>query len=56
MKRIIVIEDETALLKNIVDMLELSGFEVASAEDGETGLVLVEQQLPDDNAKTDGNQ
>lgn len=47
MKRIIVIEDETALLKNIVDMLELSGFEVASAEDGQTGLELVMQQPPD---------
>jgi two-component system sensor histidine kinase/response regulator len=47
MKRIIVIEDEAALLKNIVDMLELSGFEVASADDGETGLELVQQSPPD---------
>ena len=47
MKRIVVIEDEAVLLKNIVDMLELSGFEVASAEDGETGLELIEQQPPD---------
>ena len=47
MKRIVVIEDEEALLKNIVDMLELSGFEVASADDGEAGLELVQQQPPD---------
>ncbi len=47
MKRIIVIEDETVLLKNIVEMLELGGFEVASADDGQTGLELVQQQPPD---------
>jgi two-component system sensor histidine kinase/response regulator len=47
MKKIVVIEDETVLLKNIVEMLELSGFEVVSAEDGETGLELIQQQPPD---------
>ena len=34
MKRIIVIEDETVLLKNIVEMLELGGFEVAVRKTG----------------------
>jgi two-component system sensor histidine kinase/response regulator len=47
MNKIVVIEDEAALLKNIVDMLELSGFEVASADSGETGLELIWQNPPD---------
>lgn len=47
MKRILVIEDETALLRNIVEMLELSGFDVVGAENGPAGLALVKEQVPD---------
>jgi len=46
-KRILVIEDEAALLRNIIEMLELSGFDVVGADNGRAGLELVQQQAPD---------
>lgn len=46
-KRILVIEDEATLQKALVEMLEQSGYEVASALDGERGWELVKEQKPD---------
>ena len=37
MKKILVIEDEQVLQKNIMKILRLEGFEVMGASDGETG-------------------
>lgn len=47
MKRILVIEDETPIRDNILEMLELEGFEVAGADDGRAGLDLVPAFQPD---------
>jgi CheY-like chemotaxis protein len=47
MKRILVVEDETTLLRNIIEMLELEGFEAAGAEDGQAGVELALRQPPD---------
>lgn len=47
MKRILVIEDEIHIRDNIQDILELSGFEVLTAENGIVGLQLAKNKLPD---------
>lgn len=47
MTRILVIEDETPIRENIIDMLEMEGFEVAGAEDGRVGLKKVLTFRPD---------
>lgn len=47
MTRILIIEDEAPLREGITEMLELEGFEVISAENGQSGLTLAEQQPPD---------
>ena len=39
MKRILVIEDEPQMLLGLRDNLELEGYEVQTASDGEQGLV-----------------
>jgi len=45
--KILLIEDETALRENIVDMLTLKGFEVHSAADGREGVAKALQYAPD---------
>lgn len=40
MNKILVVEDEPALLRSLVDELKLSGFQVVEAKDGEAGLKL----------------
>ena len=47
MKKILFIEDESALQKSIGDVLEQAGYEVISALDGELGLRLAKTEKPD---------
>jgi EAL domain-containing protein (putative c-di-GMP-specific phosphodiesterase class I)/FixJ family two-component response regulator len=47
MKKILVIEDDSNLRTLILDILELQNFQVILAEDGFTGILLAQQQLPD---------
>jgi len=47
MKKILFIEDETALQKTFSDILKQEGYEVISALDGEAGLELAQKQKPD---------
>lgn len=47
MKTILIIEDESALQKTLGDVLSQEGFEVLSALDGEVGLRLAAEKLPD---------
>lgn len=47
MPRILVIEDETPILENIVEVLLLSGYEAIGAQDGLEGIELLESFQPD---------
>ncbi|MBD2653458.1 hybrid sensor histidine kinase/response regulator [Synechocystis sp. FACHB-383] len=47
MAKILVIEDQLEVRQNIEDILTLEDYEVISAPDGETGLALAKQHLPD---------
>ena len=47
MKKILVIEDNTEVRENLEEILELSGYDVSSAEDGKVGVDQVLAQRPD---------
>jgi DNA-binding response OmpR family regulator len=47
MKRILIIEDDTAILRGLKDNLEYEHYEVATAADGEQGYALVREKKPD---------
>jgi len=47
MKRILVIEDDTAILRGLKDNLEYEHYEVLTATDGEEGYALIRRQKPD---------
>lgn len=47
MKKIIFIEDERTLQKMLGEALVAAGFSVVNANDGETGLQMVRQEMPD---------
>ncbi len=47
MKKILFVEDESALQKTLGDILKQRGYETISALDGETGLRLAESEKPD---------
>jgi DNA-binding response OmpR family regulator len=47
MKKILFIEDESALQKTFRDVLEKEGYEMISALDGESGLRLAKSEKPD---------
>lgn len=47
MKKILVIEDNLEVRENIVELLELSGYEVLEAEQGKIGVKLALEVLPD---------
>jgi DNA-binding response OmpR family regulator len=47
MKRILFIEDESALQKTLGDILREEGYEMISALDGETGLRLAKEKNPE---------
>ncbi len=46
-QKIIFIEDESALQRAVTGILASEGYQVFSALDGETGLKLVQKELPD---------
>jgi two-component system, sensor histidine kinase and response regulator len=47
MTTILVIEDEVLLREEITELLELEGFQIASAENGLTGIQMAEELLPE---------
>jgi serine/threonine-protein kinase PpkA len=47
MLRILVVDDEETIRKNLERLLSLEGFEVATAADGQKGLALAHTMLPD---------
>jgi len=47
MTRILVIDDDDAVRENIVELLEMEGYEVEAAEDGGRGIELAVQRCPD---------
>lgn len=47
MEKILVIEDETNIAKNIKQILELSNFYTITAEDGDDGVELAKEEIPD---------
>ncbi len=47
MSKILVIEDQAMIRENIIEILELAGFEAIGAEDGQAGLTLARQYRPD---------
>ena len=47
MKRILVIEDQPVMRRNIQTILEMEGFEVVAADNGKKGLEAARKNLPD---------
>ena len=47
MSKLMVIDDDEAVRENLVELFELEGFEVISAENGRAGVRLARQHLPD---------
>ena len=47
MKKILFVEDESALQKTFGDILKQEGYEMLSALDGETGLTMAKTENPD---------
>jgi DNA-binding response OmpR family regulator len=47
MAKVLIIEDEETLTENLADKLRREGFTVSTAYDGETGLHLVREEVPD---------
>jgi DNA-binding response OmpR family regulator len=47
MKRILIIEDDVAILRGLKDNLEYESYEVLTAEDGEKGYCLIQEKKPD---------
>ncbi|MDT8991069.1 protein kinase [Curvibacter sp. APW13] len=45
--KILVVDDETSVRQNLARLLRLEGFDVVEAADGQAGLALAEQELPD---------
>ena len=44
---ILIVEDEVAIRMSLVDLMEISGFQVRSAENGREGLRKAEEKIPD---------
>jgi diguanylate cyclase (GGDEF)-like protein len=47
MKKILVIEDEEFVRENILELLDVEGFEIAGAENGQIGIDLAKEMIPD---------
>lgn len=47
MKKILVIEDEVFIRENLIELLEIEGFEAAGAENGSIGVQMVKDYEPD---------
>lgn len=46
-KKILIIEDQATMRRNVALMLQMEGFETATAENGRTGIDVARQQRPD---------
>lgn len=47
MKKVLLIEDDSVLRDNTAELLELSGYDIATAPNGKVGIVMAKSQLPD---------
>ncbi|OYW69157.1 MAG: DNA-binding response regulator, partial [Verrucomicrobiales bacterium 32-60-5] len=47
MKKVLVIEDHAMMRRNVLVILEMEGYQVASASNGREGLALVSTEQPD---------
>lgn len=47
MKTIVIIEDEAFIRDNLIELLEIEGFQAVGAENGEQGLRLIKEYQPD---------
>lgn len=47
MKRILIIEDESFIRDNLIELLEIEGFEAVGAENGHRGIELAKEYQPD---------
>ena len=47
LRKILVVEDEQSLRKDIIEMLSYEGFEVIGAENGRVGIEQAREHLPD---------
>ncbi len=47
MKKILVIEDEIFIRENLIELLEIEGFEAVGAENGNVGVQLAREYRPD---------
>lgn len=47
MKKILVIEDEIFIRDNLIELLEIEGFEAIGADNGEQGVLFAQQHQPD---------
>jgi CheY-like chemotaxis protein len=47
MKKILVIEDEVFIRENLMELLEIEGFEALGAENGSVGVQLAKEHQPD---------
>ena len=47
MKKVLFIEDDTVVRENTAELLELAGYNVATAANGKSGLALAKKELPD---------
>lgn len=47
MKKVLIIDDETAVLQNVGEILELEGYDVSIAGDGSEGIQLARTEPPD---------
>ncbi|MDO3642216.1 response regulator [Mucilaginibacter sp. L3T2-6] len=46
-KKVLIIEDNTDIRENVVEILDLAGYEVFDADNGKTGVELAQKHLPD---------
>ncbi|MBR8837617.1 MAG: response regulator [Stigonema ocellatum SAG 48.90 = DSM 106950] len=47
MSKILVIEDDTSIRQNLLELLELEDFKVIAAENGRIGVLLAQEEIPD---------
>jgi len=47
MKRILVVEDEKNIRMNLMDILDMSGYSVSTAENGSDAILMMQESLPD---------
>ena len=47
MTRVLVVEDDAAILRGLTDNLEAESYVVLTARDGEAGYAILEQEEPD---------